>query len=90
MSTDIVGQHIDISALRDGYDGEPYPLGDYIYFCEVHQSGQLAEFDGVSHISLRFPMVVGAEEMINDRDRLYVAIQGIFSRARKWAVSSLN
>lgn len=71
---DLVGQHIGVLALREGDDGESHPLVEYIFSGEAHASGQLAEFEGVSHSGVRFPMEVGAREVVTDRDRFFVVI----------------
>jgi len=66
---DLVGQHIGILALREGDEGESHPLVEYIFSGDAHQSGQLAEFEGVSHSGVRFPMEVGAREVTTGNDR---------------------
>ena len=71
---DLIGQHVGILALRDGDKGESHPLVDYIFSGDAHQSGQLAEFEGVSHSGARFPMEVGAREVTTDHDRFFVVI----------------
>jgi PAS domain S-box-containing protein len=71
---DLIGQHVGELALKDGDDTESHPLVDYIFSGDAHQSGQFAEFDGIRHSGTRFPMEVGAREVVTDHDRFYVVI----------------
>lgn len=71
---DLVGQHIGELALRDEREGDVHPLVTFILSGEAHESGQFREFDGVGHNGIRFPMEVGARQVVTDHEVFYVVI----------------
>ena len=71
---DLVGHHIGELGLRDVSEAESHPLADYILSGEAHKSGQFAEFTGVGHTGVHFPMEVGARTVSTGDDPFYVVI----------------